>query len=167
MIVKNPNKTACFTGHRPKDLNGYNPEDNKELLWKLHNVIVEHIEMGLETFITGMALGVDQWAAQIVLKLKEKYPHIKLVAAIPCKNQSKKWVKESQLLWQEIIDKCNNYHYVTETEYTPACMQLRNIWMLDNSKYVIAIWSGKENGGTYNCVKSAKEKQRIITEIKP
>lgn len=35
---------ACFTGHRSNKLNGYNAEDNKELLWKIHNAIVYLLE---------------------------------------------------------------------------------------------------------------------------
>ena len=39
---------------------------------------------GVTHFITGMALGVDMYAAEIVLDLKSKYPHITLESAIPC-----------------------------------------------------------------------------------
>lgn len=71
-------KTACFTGHRPNKLNGYNPKDNSEMLFKLRDIVVDHIEnKEVDTFISGMALGVDMWASKIVLKLKETYPHIK------------------------------------------------------------------------------------------
>jgi len=36
--------TACFTGHRPNKLKGYNAEDNKKLLWEIHNTVVYLIE---------------------------------------------------------------------------------------------------------------------------
>ncbi|PAD70642.1 hypothetical protein CHH83_02230 [Bacillus sp. 7586-K] len=73
--------TCCFTGHRPNKLHGYDPktEGNQKMLWKLRDEIVNHIETyNVETFISGMALGIDMWAARIVLKLKEIYPSIKL-----------------------------------------------------------------------------------------
>jgi uncharacterized phage-like protein YoqJ len=83
----NTDNTCCFTGHRPNKLHGYDPasEGNSKMLWKLRDLIIDHIEnKQVDTFITGMALGIDMWAARIVLKLKEKHPHIKLVAAVPC-----------------------------------------------------------------------------------
>lgn len=158
--------TAHFTGHRPDKLLGYNPLDNKTLLWKLNEVIIDHIESkGVTTFITGMALGIDMWAAKIVLKLKEKYPDIKLVCAIPCQNHSGKWRTESKEEWQFIIDRADEVVFVSDEPYTVWCMQKRNEWMSDNSKLAIAVWDGTP-GGTANCVKYAKDKIKI-TYINP
>ncbi len=125
--------TACFTGHRPNKLKGYNPEDNKELLWRLHSEIVRHIEEErVHTFINGLALGIDQWAARIVIKLRQtKYPNLKLISAVPCKNHSCKWSKQNQKDWQEIVDLSDEVIYVSEEEYKPYLMQKRNEWMCD------------------------------------
>ena len=162
------NQTACFTGHRPNKLKGYNPKDNKELLWRLHTEIVRHIEEHqVDTFINGLALGIDQWAARIVIKLRQtKYPHIKLISAVPCKNHSNKWIKQSQIEWQEIVDLSDEVIYVSEEEYKPYLMQVRNEWMTNKSEYVIAVWDGT-NGGTGNCVNFAKKQNKKITIIKP
>lgn len=160
--------TVCFTGHRPNKLNGYDPKDNRDLLWRLHKEIVKHIELkDCNTFISGMALGIDIWAAKIVLKLKrDRFPNVKLVCAIPCKNQESRWVKSSQLEWQEICKLADEVIYVSEDEYKPYLMQKRNEWMVDNANYVIAVHDGT-NGGTGNCVNYAKNKSKKITIIKP
>jgi len=161
-------KTVSFTGHRPNKLKGYNPRDNKELLWKLHEEIVKHIEdKNADTFISGMALGVDMWAARIVLRLKSlEYPHLKLICAIPCLNHSSKWNAQSQKEWQSIVDKADEVFYVSKEEYKPYLMQRRNIWMVDESDYVIAVWDGSA-GGTGNCVRYAQEEDKEITVINP
>lgn len=159
--------TCAFTGHRPDKLNGYDPKDNKELLWKLRSLIVDHIEnKGVDVFISGMALGVDMWAARIVLKLKETYPHIKLVAAIPCLDHSSKWRVESKTEWQEIVDKADKVIYVSEEPYTAWCMQKRNEFMTNSSEYIIAVWDGSP-GGTGNCVRYAEKNKKIITRLLP
>lgn len=160
--------TACFTGHRPNKLKGYDPKDNKELLWSLHKEIVRHIEEEkVYTFINGLALGIDMWSARIVIKLRQtKYPNIKLISAVPCKNHSNKWPQQSQKEWQEIVDLSDEVIYVSEEEYKPYLMQLRNAWMCDNSEFVIAVWDGTQ-GGTGNCVKYAQDKKKKITIIKP
>lgn len=159
--------TACFTGHRPNKLLGYDPKDNKELLWRLHAEIVRHIkEEKVHTFINGLALGIDMWSARIVIKLKEKYPHIRLISAVPCKNHSCKWNKGDQKNWQEIVDLSDEIVYVSEEEYKPYLMQKRNEWMCNNSEFVIAVWDGTQ-GGTGNCVKYAQDKKKKITIIKP
>lgn len=160
---------SCFTGHRPEKLYGYDPfsEGNYQMLMELREIIIDHIEnKEVDTFITGMALGIDTWAAKIVLKLKETYPHIKLFAAVPCIKQYKKWQQESKDEWQIIIDKCDEVYYVSNEEYTHWCMQKRNEWMVDNSQYVIAVWDGT-SGGTANCVNYAKKINKTIEVLTP
>lgn len=160
--------TACFTGHRPNKLGGYNPGDNKELLWRLHDSVVEHIEKyEVTTWISGMALGIDQWGAKIVLKLRDTtHPDLKLICAVPCKNHEKAWNKQSQKEWQDIIDKADQVVYTSEDDYAPYLMQKRNEWMTNHSQYVLAVWDGTD-GGTGNCVKYAQKKDKNIYIIKP
>lgn len=160
-------KTACFTGHRPNKLNGYEAEDNKKLLWKIHNVCVDLIEnKKVDTFINGLALGVDLWSAKIVVKLKEKYPHIKLISAIPCRNHADKWGKKAKNLWQEVCDKSDEVVLVTDEEYKPYLMQVRNEYMVKNSDYVIGVWDGTK-GGTRNCINFAEKQNKEIIRIIP
>ena len=73
-------KTCCFTGHRPQKL-GYaeNSIQCDELKSKLEELIIELIEKeGVTHFISGVALGVDTYAANIVMNLKLQYPGITL-----------------------------------------------------------------------------------------
>ena len=157
---------CAFTGHR-KLPGGYSAEDNKELLWRLHDAIVNHIEKyQCDTFISGMAIGVDSFSARIVLKLKEKYPHLKLIAAIPCKNHSKMWNKETQEEYQQILEKCDQVILVSDEEYKPYLMQIRNEFMSDRAQYVIAVWDGSE-GGTGNMVRYCEKQDKQIYIIRP
>lgn len=161
-------KVCCFTGHRPSKLKGYNPIDNKKLLWEIFKIIEDHIDnKGVTTFISGMALGVDMWAAKMVLRAKRLgCPELKLICAIPCKNHSSKWNAQSQKEWQRIVEQADEVFYVSEEEYKPYLMQRRNIWMVDESDYVIAVWDGSP-GGTGNCVKYAQKEEKEITIITP
>ena len=70
---------CCFTGHRPQKLN-FTEEEIKVLL---DNAIDKAIEKGYVTFITGMAMGVDIWAAEIVLQKRKSNTDIHLICAIP------------------------------------------------------------------------------------
>ena len=69
-------KTCAFTGHRPQHLPfGMNENDERcvKLKEKLKEQIINLIEAENVThFITGMALGVDRYAAEIVLDLKAR-----------------------------------------------------------------------------------------------
>jgi uncharacterized phage-like protein YoqJ len=162
-------KTGCFTGHRPHKLFGYNPNTtgNLRIIGSIRAEIIRHIDMGVDTFISGMALGVDMWSAIEVIKLKELYPHIKLVCAIPCIEQYKKWKEDSIIEYHQILEQADEVIYVSDKPYTDKCMHDRDKWMVDRSKYVIAVYNGDTDGGTYITYKYAKKKSKIITKINP
>jgi uncharacterized phage-like protein YoqJ len=162
-------QTVCFTGHRPDKLYGYDPfsEGNTNMLYKLRAIIEKFItDKGITTFITGMALGIDMWAGRIVLALREKYPHIKLICAIPCAKQWSKWNDDSRKEWDEITNNADEIIFVSEELYTPWCMQKRNEWMVNHVKYVLSVWNGTK-GGTENCIIYAKKNDRTIINLHP
>jgi uncharacterized phage-like protein YoqJ len=173
-IVEYPNihfeKTLCFTGHRPNKLGGYdyNHPENVKIIVKLKALIKRYIERrGINTFISGMALGIDMWSALIILSLKKKYPHIKLVCAIPCIEQYKKWNKDDTKMYHEILEQADEVYYVSNEPYTAWCMTDRDKWMVDNTSHVIAVWNEDEDGGTWQTVKYAVKRQRPIMQLHP
>ena len=137
-------KTCAFTGHRPQSLPfGFDESD----------------------FITGMALGVDMYAAEIVLDLKSKYPHITLESAIPCETQAIKWSVASRERYYNIAAKCDK-ETMLQREYTPDCMDKRNRYMVDHADYILAVWNGCPSG-TGNTVRYAHKKGKSIIVINP
>ena len=72
-----PDKMACFTGHRELR------EDPELLFHKVLEKTEQLIRQGYVYFAAGGARGFDAIAAQAVLKLEEKYPHIRLILVLP------------------------------------------------------------------------------------
>lgn len=160
---------CMFTGHRPKGLPfGYNERDNrcKKLKKALKKLITHKIkEENTTNFLSGMALGTDMFAAEIVLELKRKYRDITLTAVLPCRTQSARWNEESIARYEHILNKCDKV-IILQEEYTPSCMHKRNLYMVEHSDCVIAIWSGIE-GGTANTIRFAIERHLPITVLDP
>lgn len=167
------NYTCAFTGHRPKKLpGGYNWFSNENI--KLGKTIRKEVEKLVEEkrvnkFIFGGALGVDQMAFQVVYKLKKtKYSNLCLTLAMPFEHQDAKWIKESKSILHKQKQIANKVVLVDELEgysikeipskiYHPLKMQKRNEYMVDNAKYLIAVWDGS-NGGTKNCIDYYKKR---------
>lgn len=162
-------KTLCFTGHRPQKLFGYNvnEEGNQLIVSALSQLIESAIKKDVKTFITGMALGIDQWAADIVLSYKEVYPDIKLIAAVPHKGHGDNWKGIlSKIKRDSILESCDEVVMVSNEPYTNWCMQKRNEYMVNRSDYIIAVWDGT-SGGTGNCVKYAEKVKKPIVCLHP
>ena len=158
---------CCFTGHRPGKLGfGENSIECRALKAKTEELIIRLIEeKGINYFISGMALGVDMYAAEIVIKLKERYPQIKLECALPCANQTAKWNDSDKEAYRKIIDACDKAVLLQE-EYTNDCMQRRNRYMVDNSGVVLAVWNGKPSG-TGSTVRYARSKGVAVLLLDP
>lgn len=156
----------CVTGHRPNKIYGYDIHNKQwtELKKKFKKLLVKH---NCDEAITGMALGVDTVFALAVLELKEEgNGNIKLHCAIPCRNHSGKWNKESVVLYNYILSKADTVKLISDEEYKPWLMQKRNEYMVDLADKVIAVWDGSK-GGTYNCVSYAEKRDKEIIRIFP
>lgn len=170
IIIKNINAfTACFTGYRPQKCPwGFNEKDQRcvEMKKKLRCKIIKAIERGYHTFITGMAIGFDMICAEIVLELKKLYPNIKLIGALPCKNQASLWNGEQQKRYNNILKKLDSIRCIYDKYIGIECMHERNQYMINNSSLVIALFNGKA-GGTKATLEYAKEQDLEIEIIEP
>lgn len=111
-LIKNCKKElSCFiTGHRPERFHFKNNENDIrciKLKESLRKALLMTIHTGKNTFYTGMAQGCDLWAGEILLELKELYPHIKLVAVIPFQGQEKEWDSPLQKRYHFLLEKCD------------------------------------------------------------
>lgn len=151
---------VAFTGHRPDKLGGYKlPNDTYIRVCQKIDAALK--ELKPEKVITGMALGVDQWAASIAHKLG-----IPFLAAIPFEGQEKAWPEASQKTYRLLRKLADEEVIVSQGGYSADKMQVRNIWMVDNCTKLIAVWDGTK-GGTGNCVEYAKSVNREIYYIDP
>jgi uncharacterized phage-like protein YoqJ len=159
---------VCFTGHRPKDFGGWNVTCPQHVSDWLEEYIDKLINLKDDvTFISGAAQGIDQWAADIVLRKKEQNKNVKLLMAIPYYDFGDNWPLSAQQHLEEINNKADQIHYVHKGKFTSNyLLQVRNEWMVDRSQLVLAVWNGSL-GGTRNCVKYAEKLERKIIRFNP
>lgn len=150
---------CCFTGHRPEKL-GVSEKEAKKLL---KQAIQQAIEDGYTTFISGMARGIDMWAAEIVLEERKANETVKLICASPYKGFEKRWSDDERKCYNDIIKKADLVKYVCE-HYSRQCFQIRNVYMVDRSTRVIAAYNGT-SGGTKNTIIYAHQKQVEVINI--
>ena len=132
--------TCCFTGHRKL------PQSKIESIIKRLDQEIDYlISQGVTDFISGGALGFDQIAASLIVAKKELGRDIRLIFALPCKNQDEKWSTAQRQLYHNLLAEADEIIYVSE-EYKEGCMKKRNRYMVDSSAYCICAllnpWSG-------------------------
>ena len=142
---------CCFTGHRPDKLIRSKEQITKDLTAAIDNVISD----GYRTFISGMAMGVDIWAAQIVLKNKSVFSDLHLICAIPFPGFGDRWPSQWYDAYREIIAQADLVKNISPA-FSYASYQRRNKWMVDHSGRVIAVYNGS-SGGTRNTMEYAQQ----------
>lgn len=140
-------KSCVFTGHRDL-MDDFSAR-------RLRKEVKNAVENGVDVFYNGMAIGFDLIAAETVLGLKKKYPHIKLIACVPCYGQEKRFSETDKKRYVKILKKADETHVLSQ-EYYAGCMHARDRFMADRADMMIA-YCKRETGGAAFTVKYFKK----------
>ena len=149
-------KVCCVTGHRdiPAERMTYVEQ-------QLRREVLAAIEAGYTRFISGFAEGTDLMFAAIVAEQKKLQPELFLEAAIPYAGRLKTRNKQFHALLQA----CDGIKVMCR-EYTPSCFMQRNCYMARESQRVIAVYDGRDRGGTLFTLRYAHTLGREIRAIR-
>ena len=164
--MRAPQISCSFSGHRPEKLPwGDNERDERCLALKdaIRQMVEKAYADGYRHFICGMARGVDLYACEAVLQLREKYRDVTVEAAIPCPSQPEGWPEEEQRRWHDLVDRCD-YETVVQDHYDAGCMQRRNRYMVDHASLLIAVNDGLR-GGTRSTIEYAFKRGVSVLDI--
>ena len=165
-------KTCCFTGHRPRVLPwGYDENAlrcvsfKSKLKFVLENLIVAD---GYKKFISGMALGADMICAEVVLSLKNIYPYIELECVVPNYAFTDMWPAEDVRKYSSILTRADEIKFLSDSKiYSRRDLMARNIYMVDSSELVVAVYIDGESGGTKNTIDYAVYRKKEVLIIEP
>ena len=150
-------KTCCVTGHRDLPQREIN-----HVKVALRREIEKAVVDGFTCFISGFAEGVDQFFVEIVLELQRLNPMIELVAVIPYKNRLNKLIEKKRTY--EMLEACADVVVIRE-KYQPSVYSRRNRYMVEHSDRVIAVYDGREKGGTAVTIRFAHLLKKELREI--
>ena len=150
-------KTCCVTGHRSI------PSNQMEAVRQgLEQAVRQAITDGYNAFISGFADGVDLIFAEIVSQTMQENPKIKLIAAIPYRKRLETLQKRERT--KALLEQCAEI-YVAAEEYLPSVYVKRNRYMVERSDRVIAVFDGRDSGGTVGTIRLAHQMKKELWEI--
>lgn len=149
-------KTCCVTGHREIPMNRL-----AYVELELRKAIMAAVDDGYTRFINGGAAGVDLLFAAIVAELKEQGHHLYLEVALPYADRK----KNKDQSFQRMLATCDFVKVITE-HYNRGCYFVRNRYMVDESSRIIAVYDGRESGGTVYTMQYAYDSGKPVRVIK-
>lgn len=158
----NKSTCCCFTGHRNRDLPFFGDREKQGMKCLTSNLQLEiekAVSDGYDTFISGMAGGVDLICAEIVHNLiTRKGVPVNLVCALPYRGQGTRELTSAldRYVYSMILQSCRKVVYVSQNR-SRECYKLRNQFMVDNSSRLIGVYRHKIKGsGTLQTINMAK-----------
>ena len=149
-------KTCCVTGHREI------PEDKKEyVIAELEKEIRAAVADGYTRFISGFAEGVDLIFAALIIELKAQGHPLVQEAALPYRGR----LNSDDQDFQKILSLCDRIKVLCDKP-SRSCYHIRNQYMVDESSRVIAVYDGREDGGTSYTINYANTQGKTVRTIK-
>ena len=150
-------KTCCVTGHRDLPQNQINYV-KAALLREIEKSVAD----GFTCFMSGVAEGVDQYFVEIVMEKQKDDPSLELIAVIPY--QKRLDSLRAKRRTYEMLEACRDVVVIQE-EYQPSVYSHRNRYMVEHSDRVIAVYDGREKGGTVRTIRFAHQMKKELLEI--
>ncbi len=160
-------QSCAITGHRPTRFKfGYkeNMTGCKRLKKRLRDQFILLYGQGVRRFFVGGALGVDMWAGEILLRIKEMpgYSDLKLYIALPGEKQDQLWDKRSRERLAFLIrhsEEC----VIVGNGLTAEDYRRRNQYMVDHADVLVAVYDKDQaiRSGTGMTVNYAHKKRRL------
>lgn len=165
--------SCAITGHRPTRFKWkYNENNNgcKRLKKRIRDQIVLLYEKGVHRFYVGGALGVDMWAGEIILRLKEQpeYSDIELVVVLPFPGHDEQWDPRSRERLAFLIRHSFEHIIVGKIPGRESFFQ-RNRYMVDHTDCLLAVCDNERafRSGTMQTVNYARKRNLPIILIHP
>lgn len=152
-------KVLAVTGYKPMELNLFKPDDERITFIKaaIRKRLISFIEEGLEWVLISGQMGVEVWAGEVVLDLKEEYK-IKLAIIPPFENQESRWPEPVQQIYQELIMAADFCQPLYKGDYKGAFQfKAKNKWLVEKSDGCLILLDDENPGSNRFFYEEAKQ----------
>lgn len=142
-------KRLVITGYKQHELGIFDDKHPGVRFIKkaLENRLRVLLDEGLEWVIISGQLGVETWAAEVVLDLQEEFPQLKYAVLTPFLEQEKKWNEAKQEKYQMILEQADFHRSLTNRPYeAPWQFIEKNKFFLRNSDGMLIIYDEETEG---------------------
>lgn len=153
-------KRIIITGYKAHELGIFNDKHPGITIIKkaLTDAIKQLIDEGLEWVIISGQQGVETWAAEVIIDLKQSFEELKYAIITPFLNQEASWNEQKQAKYQRILSQADFVTAVTKKQYeAPWQFTEKDKFIITNSDGILLIYD-EENEGSPKYIKRLAEK---------
>ena len=136
-------KSILVSGYRSYELNIFNQTDPKYLYLKefIKDRLIRYIENGTEWFVVTGQMGIELWAGEVVLELKEEYPEVNLAVLLPFTGFGENWNETNKTMFEQVITQADYVNYTSNKDYeSPAQLKGNQVFSVRNTDGAFIIY---------------------------
>lgn len=149
-------KNLLVTGYRAHELGIFNQKHPGIPFIKqaLRAKLIPLIEEGVEWIITPGQYGVDLWACEVAVELKQQYPELKLSIISAFMNPEEKWSDDKKTYYEEIMRNVDYYGVVSKQPYAgPWQFTARDELLFRKTDHILLVYDEENGPGSPRYVK--------------
>ena len=153
-------KRLVVTGYKQHELGIFDDKNPGVRFIKkaLENRFRALIDEGLEWIIVSGQLGVETWAAEVAIELKEEFPQLQLALLTPFLEQENRWNETNQERYKEIQRQADFHRSLTNRPYeAPWQFIEKNKFFLRNSDGILIVYDEETDGSPKFIKKEAEQ----------
>ncbi|WP_088105388.1 DUF1273 domain-containing protein [Halalkalibacter urbisdiaboli] len=157
-------KTIAITGYKGHELGIFDQKHQGIYYIKkaIEQRIIPLIEEGLEWVIISGQLGVELWAAEVVLSLKKQYPNIKLAVLTPFLGQEERWQDATKEYYTRILNEADYVDSITKRPYdNPSQLRLKNEFIISKVDGLLILFDEDKPGSPLYYLEIARKQQQF------
>ncbi|SES32447.1 DUF1273 domain-containing protein [Salipaludibacillus aurantiacus] len=154
----------AVTGYKPHEIGIFNEKHDqlpylKKALAKKITSLKE--EYDIKWVITSGQPGVELWAAEAVIDMKDMYPDLRLATLAPFHEQEERFPEAVKALYETVWQKSDYRDYITKRPYdSPAQLRLKNEFIVQKSHASLVLYDEATEGTPKFFLSSALKKQQ-------
>ncbi|WP_091271139.1 DUF1273 domain-containing protein [Alteribacillus persepolensis] len=156
-------KVLAVTGYKPQEMGIFKPHADEIMYIKetLKKRLIAFLEEGLEWVVISGQPGVEQWAAETVLSLKESWDTLKLAVLPPFLEQDNIWPEHLQEAYQRIINKADFTEAISKKPYdNPGQLRAKNDFIISKTDALLILYSEEQEGTPRYYLQAAERKAK-------
>lgn len=153
-------KVLSISGYKAHEIGVFKNSDPAITIIKkaIRQEIVAKLDEGLEWVIISGQLGVELWAAEVVLELKEEFPSLQLAILTAFEQHEEKWNEANQELYQSIAMEADFVEAISKSPYTnPQQLKNKNYFHIKKSDGLLMVYDEEKEGSPKYLWNMAKE----------
>ncbi|WP_082676727.1 DUF1273 domain-containing protein [Shouchella shacheensis] len=163
-------KSLVVTGYKAQELGIFNQQHPgiNYIKKTIHKRLLPLIDEGLEWIIISGQLGVEQWAGEVVLSLKEEYPQLKLAMLLPFEHQEQHWREEAKESYERLLHQADFCEPITKRPYeNPGQLKQKNDFLIQKTDGLLVLYDEEKEGSPLYYLRAAKAWEKPVLLISP